>query len=247
MKSYDETINTVFDRIGEYEKTQKNRRKVITRTAASFCCVCLVALGCVGVLKKNSTPDEYVDDAVYPGIKDTFDDANKGEVSYKDYIIFNEISEKVPSEMGIALFRDDEVAMSKDEINEYFGVDIFPDCPDGLEEKTSRLRIYKRDKGTGDVYCDFNQIRYLNADNSKGFVVSVGTNSILYLTEYYLGDRYNDIEKSVINNIEILFAEIKSEKYYYAEFSYKGVMFSVYSENITQEEFISVISSLVTE
>ena len=184
---------------------------------------------------------------MYPGIKDTLDDADKGEAPDKDYIVFNEIGEKVPSEMGIARFIEDEITMTKEDLNEYFGVDVFPDCPDNLTEMPSHLAIYKRNKGTGEVYSDFNQIRYLNSDGSKGFVVSVGTNSIFYLTEYYLGDRYKDIEKSVISNIEILFAEMKTEKYYYAEFTYKGVMFNVYSENITQDEFVSVISSLVTD
>lgn len=246
MKSYDETINNVFDRMGEYEKNQKRKRSTIIKSAVSFCCVCAIALVGVGVLRDNSTPADYIDDAMYPGIKDNFDDANKGEAPDKNFIVFNEISEKVTSEMGIALFMEDAVLMTKDELNEYFGVDVFPDCPDGLTEKTSRLAIYKRNKGTGEVYSDFNQIRYLNADNSKGFVVSVGTNSVFYLTEYYLGDRYNSIEKSVINNIEISFAELKAEKYYYAEFIYKGVMFNVYSENITQDEFVSVISSIVS-
>jgi len=246
MKNYDETISKVFDRIGEYEKNQKRKRSNIIKTTVSFCCVCAIAIAGVGILKGNNTPAVSVDDAEYPGIKDTFDDKNNGEKPNNDFIIFSEIDEKVPSEMGIALFLDDEVRMSKAELNEYFGVDVFPTCPDGFTEKTDWLGIYRRDKGTGEVYSDFNQVRYFNADNSKGIAVSFGTNSAFYLTEYYLGDKYNDIQKSVINNIEIPIVEVKAENYFYAEFTYKGVMFNICSENITQDEFISIITSIVS-
>lgn len=49
MKNYDETINSVFDRINEYEVERKRKRKVITRTVTSLCCLCLVALLGIGV------------------------------------------------------------------------------------------------------------------------------------------------------------------------------------------------------
>ena len=249
MKNYDETISNVFDRIGEYETKQKRKRSVITKTAVSFCCVCAIALVGVGVMKNTNAPKTNVDDAIYPGVKDTVDDLGNDKL-IEDPIFFNEISEKVPtkvpSEMGIALFRDDDVVMTKEEINKYFGVDVFPTCPEGFTERSGRLGIYKRNKGTGEVYSDFNQISYLNADNSKGFSVSFSTNNMFYLTEYYLGDRYNNIEKSVINNVEVSIAEVKAEKYCYAEFSYKGVMFTVFSENMTRDEFLSIIYSIVS-
>ena len=49
MKNHDETINSVFNRIGEYEVAQKRKRKAITRTVTLLCCVCLVALMVFGV------------------------------------------------------------------------------------------------------------------------------------------------------------------------------------------------------
>lgn len=250
MKSYDETISNVFDRIGEYETKQKRKRSAITKTAASFCCVCAIALVGVGVMKNTNAPRTDVNDAIYPGIKDTVDDSNDNIIDKLTEvpIFFNEISEKVPtkvpSEMGIATFRDDEIRMTKEELNEYFGVDVFPDCPDGFTEKPCWLGIYRRNKGAGEVYSDFNQISYLNAD--KGFSVSFSTNNMFFLTEYYLGDKYNDIKKSVINNVEVSLVEVKAEKYCYAEFTYKGVMFTVFSENMTQYEFLSIVCSIVS-
>lgn len=49
MKSYDETVNSVLDRIHKYNIEKKRRRKVITRTVASLSCVCLIALLGIGV------------------------------------------------------------------------------------------------------------------------------------------------------------------------------------------------------
>lgn len=255
MKNYDETINNVFDRIGEYERNQKRKRSAIIKTAVSFCCVCAIALVGVGVLKGNSTPTDYVDDAVYPGIKDTFDDFGNGETPDNNVIIFNEINEisvNVPSEMGIALFCGDEVTMTKDELNEYYGVNVFPTLPEGFEETTKWLGVYRRDKGTGEVYYDTNKLQYTTPDGSKTIVV--GIDDVYYLSETPDGNKsafaelyLDNVKESSINGVKIMLAEAKSKKEFYAEFMYEGVQFGIWSENVTQEEFISVIYSLVTE
>ena len=43
MKSYDETVNDVFERISKYKTAQKRKRRMITSRAACLCCACLVA------------------------------------------------------------------------------------------------------------------------------------------------------------------------------------------------------------
>lgn len=49
MKSYDETINTVLDRISEYKTAQKRKKKIITRTVLPICSVTLAAAIGIGV------------------------------------------------------------------------------------------------------------------------------------------------------------------------------------------------------
>lgn len=64
MKNYDETINSVFERINEYEVEKKHKRKIITRTVTSLCCFCLVALLGIGVWQSDlfkSMPPTVVD------------------------------------------------------------------------------------------------------------------------------------------------------------------------------------------
>lgn len=53
MKNYDETINSVFERINEYEIEKKRKRKTVTKTVTSLCCVCLVALLGIGVWQSD--------------------------------------------------------------------------------------------------------------------------------------------------------------------------------------------------
>ncbi len=58
MKNYDETINTVFKRINEYETEKEYKRKFMVKMATSLCCVCFVALLAFGVLKRDWSKKE---------------------------------------------------------------------------------------------------------------------------------------------------------------------------------------------
>lgn len=44
MKNYDETINSVFERINEYEVEKKRNKRTITRTVVSLCLLCSITL-----------------------------------------------------------------------------------------------------------------------------------------------------------------------------------------------------------
>ncbi len=73
MKNYDETINTVFERIDEYKLKQKRKRKIVTRVAVPAFSVCLaVAIG-VFVWKGDmfkTKPPVTLDDSAVIGEKD---------------------------------------------------------------------------------------------------------------------------------------------------------------------------------
>lgn len=73
MKSYDETINTVFDRISEYKTAQKRKKKIITRTVVPACSVVLAAAIGIGVWQSDifkSKPSVSLDDSTVIGEKD---------------------------------------------------------------------------------------------------------------------------------------------------------------------------------
>ena len=60
MKSYDETVDSVFDRIDKYNSEKIRRNKIITKAVVPACCFCLIALGGIGAWKsglfKSGTP-----------------------------------------------------------------------------------------------------------------------------------------------------------------------------------------------
>ncbi len=73
MKNCDEMVNSLLERREQYIVKQKRKRKVIIRTVASMCCVCLVALLGFGVWQNGmfeKTPPVTMDDSVIIGEKD---------------------------------------------------------------------------------------------------------------------------------------------------------------------------------
>lgn len=61
MKSYNETINTVFCRMEEYETAQKRKRKIMAEAGACLCCACIIAAVGIGthrVTAKSSVGKE---------------------------------------------------------------------------------------------------------------------------------------------------------------------------------------------
>ena len=76
MKTCDETIDVVFDRINQHNAAKSRRNAAVKRAAIPVCCLCLAALTGFGVLngiQPAPNPDQTLDDALYPGIDDTVD------------------------------------------------------------------------------------------------------------------------------------------------------------------------------
>ena len=82
MKNYDELTNDLLERRDRYVADQKKKRKKVMGVATLLCCFCLAALVGFGVrqggMSDTTPPDQTVEDALYPGIKDNFDES-KGE------------------------------------------------------------------------------------------------------------------------------------------------------------------------
>ncbi len=73
MKTYNETVNTVFERIDEYKTAQKRKKKIITHTAVPACCIALAAMIGIGVWQSDvfkSKPSVSLEDSTVIGEKD---------------------------------------------------------------------------------------------------------------------------------------------------------------------------------
>ena len=249
MKNYDELTNDLLERRDRYVADQKKKRKSVMGVATSLCCFCLVALFGFGMWQGGmftTTPsDQTIDDALYPGIKDTFDDKN-GESpdnpAANNKIVINTINGISADRMNIALIGDDFIEMSPEEMCEYYGVDYIPDVPVDIKPwLEQRSGIYKRNGGTGEVYWDADILNYSNEDFTRNVHIEVDKGS--YVLQDYLYFKGTE-EKSVINNVDVLIG-LTENGYYYSEFMYKGVGFLINADGVTEEEFVAIISSII--
>ena len=217
--------------------------------ATSLCCLCLVALLGFGMWQggmfNTTPPDQTLEDALYPGIKDNFDES-KGESAdnpaANNRIVINTINGISADRMNINLAVDDFVKMTREEMIEYYGVDYIPDVPTDIKPwEDERSGIYKRDGGTGEVYWDTDILNYSNEDFTRSVHVEVDKGS--YVLQDYLYFKGTE-EKSVINNVDVLIG-LTENGYYYSEFMYKGVGFLIDAEGVTLDEFVAIISSII--
>ncbi len=250
MKNCNEMVTSLLERRTNYETEQKKRNKIFANGAISVCSVCLAVLLGFGIARSgwfNPEPDVSAEDAIYAGMKDNFDELggesptdpaanNKIVINRVDTISFDR------AKLNINLNLDDAVYLDEAEICEYYGVNIFPTVPDDLRcIDKGPYNIFYRDAGVGEVYWDQTVLNFDNHDFSRSVNMEVKKGS-LPLLDYSFGD--NAPEKSLINNWEVtVYAD--SSGYFSALFMYRDTGFCVNARGLTQDEFISVISSLI--
>lgn len=249
MKNSEEMVNSLLERREQYNAEQKRKRSIITRTVTSMCCVCLITLLGFGMWQggmfSTTPPDQTVEDALYPGIKDNFDES-KGESpdnpTANNKIVINTINGISTDKMNIALMIDDFVEMSREEMIEYYGVNYIPDVPIDIQPwEDEQSGIYRRNGGTGEVYWDADILNYSNEDFTRTVHIEVDKGS--YVLQDYFFFKGTE-EKSVINNIEVIIG-LSENGYYYSEFMYNGVGFLINAEGVTEDEFVAIITSII--
>ena len=242
MKNYDEITNRLLERRDRYVSERKKKRKKTAGIAASFCCFAiLIGFGAwqSGIFNPNM-PDKELEDALYPGIKDYFDDS-KGESADNNKIVINRVEKFVVNKMGIALLRDDFVEMSREEVIGYYGVNFVPEVPSDMKIEETASGIYRRGDGTGEVYWDTNNLNYANEDSTRNIILVENKGGNVFVDyDCFKGTE----EKSVINNLE-LFIGLSEDGWYYTEFMYNNVGFLISAKGVTEDEFVSVIKSII--
>ena len=250
MKNYDELTNDLLERRDRYVADQKKKRKRVMGVATSLCCFCLVALLGFGMWQggmfNTTPPDQTLEDALYPGIKDNFDESqgeSPDDPAANNKIIINSIDGISADRMNINLRWDDFVEMTRDEMITYYGVDYVPDVPDDIKawEEEQSSGIFRRNGGTGEVYWDADILNYSNEDFTRSVHVEVDKGS--YVLKDYFHFKGTE-EKSIINNHELIIG-LSENGYYYSEFMYNGVGFLIDAEGVTEEEFVAIISSII--
>ena len=101
--------------------------------------------------------------------------------------------------------------------------------------------MYKRDGGTGEVYWDSIVLNYDNDDFTRSVNIEIDKDH-LPVTCYAFFDSL--LEKSLINDTEVAIG-LSEGGYYHAEFFYQDVGFRMIANGITEDELVSIISSLI--
>lgn len=258
MKNYNEMANDVLSRIEEHKTAQRNRRKTISRIVTPLCFFCLVALLGFGMWQGGmfeTIPPTIGDEPSLSGDKSNINPnestglndnkQNQGEqtdVPNNNLIVINTLNRIPSNKMKINLEVDDFVEMSREEMLQYYGVNYFPEVPADMSAWDSRQSgIYKRDGGTGEVYWDQVVLNYSNKDNTRRINMEVAKGHIPFLDYgmFSVEDKF-----SVINNVELKIG-LTDDGHYFTEFVYKNVGFMISAKGLAQDEFVSVIASLI--
>ena len=190
MKSYEEVTHTLLERRDQYVTEQNRKRKKLIGTVASLCC--LAALISLSIwqsgLHQRKTPavsDNFIVGDRVEQLTNVHEEPSQDpnppeQPEHEIRILEVENIPETPQKMYIALMMDDFIPMDHEEINAYYGVNIFPIVPGDLEDHDHHaLGIFKR-KTNGEVYHDSNKISYTNTDYSRGIAVNVDKNGLRF-------------------------------------------------------------------
>lgn len=174
-------------------------------------------------------------------------------------IFVNELAQEpdAAATENIALFRDDEVPMTEDELNDHYGTDVFPSSlPDGLERISDRFCVYQNDERG--IYYDGNTIVY-TTENARLFYKDYGyydlSQPILNVgVSKVFGPAFSDasltpvgdqpVRASVINGYEVFVYGYKGVNGvdWIACFQKDGVDFQIGGNNISLDDLIYVVN-----
>lgn len=241
MKNCDEMVNSLLERRDKYVAQQRKRTATLIGVSASLCCVCLAALlgfgmwqvGVFDVLPPNESSEEDTHKSKQTQTHQTFTN---------DTIVVNRIEAisayKLKNDF---LKKEDHIDMTLDQMNAYYGVNVVPTVPaDILPWEEQKGRIYRRDGGTGDVYWDQNLLNFSNDDFTRSVHLEFAKGKyplIDYLT-------FSATKTSVIKGTDVLIGMTEGN-WYYAKFMHKNVGFVLNAEGVTQDEFVSIVASLL--
>lgn len=232
MKNHYDVTNNVFRRRDEYNAAQRRRKKTAVKAGSFIAGLCLIAAAGFGVFKSGVLRNA---DA-RPGNAQT-DTANNGQHGIK----INKVASGSSSPADIYVGTEDFIEFSKQEAVEYYGSNIFPELPADLYESGNKNGIYRKDKGTGEIYFSTFTLRYRSSDSSRSVEVKGDKGQKPFSCVVAISDE--PLEPTVINGENVLFEDF-GDGSIYAEFTHDGVFFEINFHGLSEEEIFNVVSSL---
>ncbi len=127
----------------------------------------------------------------------------------------------------------------------YFAVPILPeDLPEDFSLQAEEFAIGYNEEGA--AIDDNNELLYADALKERSLTVGVRTTESGEITRF----ADSDLETSEVCGVEVTAAHYRNrekEDCYIAQFERSGVMFTVQSENLSQDEFTAAVCSLLEQ
>jgi hypothetical protein len=152
----------------------------------------------------------------------------------------------------------DFVPLPSDELRSYYGAKVLPGwLPADLNPSPRNERdcgVYRRDKGVGEVYRDQNVFHYAAAGSLRSVSVYVAKGSVpLFLSQAEWTAQTGNLVKSRLSGAEVLLSRsaipaapaAPARTEYYADFVAGKAGFGLVCRNLTEEEFLAVLRSLL--
>ena len=261
MKNCEEMVGSLLRRRAEYEVKQRKRRQTMMRISGAACSLALMLFIGAGVDRgwwvtqeptlPTATPTQGVAEPTAAQPQQPTETEEPVVIvlqpeKVENHIVIHEIDSISEGRMYIALLWDDFVPMTDAELNNYFGMDIFPVVPGDLGEEwcvrqNTQKGIYRRDGGTGEVYHDQQVLNWSNEDFTRTVNIELKKGGMPFQC---FAVQNGENACSVIGGVEVFIGR-NDDGIWLVEFLYQEVGFRMIAEGLTQEELVAVISSLI--
>lgn len=184
----------------------------------------------------SSTPEQ---------VKESDDISTSGQTAVSEFasaseqININEINSMKCLAIDINI--DHDADLSGNEMEEYYGVKIFPESlPADLADESLTGKLYYNDKNQ--VIADNNVFEYRAPDGKKYLQIGVRTIESGEIIQF----ADDGLAASVINGIYVTIAKITDEKQecYTAVFEKDNVKFTIQTKSLTLDELLSILREL---
>lgn len=218
----------------EFDMKESNRRKLIYGITSSAAVVVLGIGIIVGTGTLNSTDKPFMENIE---IADLQSNKENREESLAKEININKLDK-------MAMMSLDADIKTLNNINIlYFEYLKYLKIPDDFDNKEDMKAIYTRSDVTKDNYDTLNNyvFSYRNTKNNRNIILAF-SDKYKPLRDYYIENKNKKVSK--IGNAELYISQ--SEKMYIVEFEYKGVKFDIETIDISEDELVSLLESLIT-
>ncbi len=276
MKNSNEMFNSLLESREQHIAEQRKKRKNVFRSVISVCSLCLFVLLGVKIWQsgffrqsevpiKGNTPGQTGDsvggsfvtqsspssakkkNTFYTGMKSSEDGADLLPTNTGDTeIIVNEVASEIIQTGFFSLGPDNYCEYTRDELFDYYGIkfDISSVFPDMIEKNTDSYGIFKFSDGR-----DLAGHNFIWVNPTSGEKVSIeiikGGSPINDMNLF--ADGSSPLASTISGeDVKIFHSDSSGQSGYYAEFVHKGLGFAVYGYNFDEDDFVRILSYLIS-